>query len=536
MDRFIPNREAMDMDYARTVMSHMGELYFPPRNRYQRLLSTALGLDHSRILVFGERRFASVDPLRDEGFESLISSRRCQFPSEPEKILDAPNLLVDDAFHVLDWGNNDIIAVAFGDTLYGYDFNSKTSSKIVTVEGEVPITGVKWASDGERIAIRLYNGEVLLWDVSAERKLTAIGIGQGKSGSLAWNHSAMNTLTVGRDDGKIVDYNFGSNRIVASYGPSHRGGVLSFKWSPGGNRLLSGGADYTAYIWDRAKPSAFCTKFTDHQGAVRGLDWCPFEHGLVVSGGHDGFIKIWSSYTGKCLKSENTGSEVLSLMWAKCQDDELISSHGFPGNELAVWKYPSMENIVEFEHHRSRLLYIASSPDGCFLASASGESAPNAEDDKLMLWNMNCKVERSSTNHLFCNQDMSFLVITGGSQQTPVIQSSHRASLPPELLRDVIKRLEARAHRFLISTRFNALLCASPGEKCAKKSLAVLSSVERLLSFFLKAGYSDGPIQCFIKRDKSKLKYHLCLSPETYMPLIVFCYVKCCMTSNVVFP
>lgn len=36
-----------------------------------------------------------------------------------------------------------------------------------------------------------------------------------------------------------------------------------------------------------------------------------------------------------------------------------------------------------------------------------------------------------------------------------------------------------------------------------------------LFDFVLQPGYRDGPIQCFIKRDKSKLTYHLflCLSP-----------------------
>nr|CAN82256.1 hypothetical protein VITISV_009404 [Vitis vinifera] len=57
--------------------------------------------------------------------------------------------------------------------------------------------------------------------------------------------------------------------------------------------------------------------------------------------------------------------------------------------------------------------------------------------------------------------------------QPLVVQNSRWAGLPPELLRDVIKRLEA-----------------SPGPR-------------------------DGTIQCFIKRDKSNLTYHLflCLSP-----------------------
>ncbi|OMO79956.1 hypothetical protein CCACVL1_13275 [Corchorus capsularis] len=69
-----------------------------------------------------------------------------------------------------------------------------------------------------------------------------------------------------------------------------------------------------------------------------------------------------------------------------------------------------------------------------------------------------------------------------------VVQNSRWANLPPELLIDVIKRLEESESTW--PARKNVVACASPGPR-------------------------DGTIQCFIKRDKSKLTYHLflCLSP-----------------------
>lgn len=130
-------------------------------------------------------------------------------------------------------------------------------------------------------------------------------------------------------------------------------------------------------------------------------------------------------------------------------------------------------------------------------------------------------------------------------EQPLVIQNSRWASLPPELLRDVIKRLEASegtwpARKHVVAC---AAVCRSWREICKEivkgpefsgkitfpvslkqvNLLLLYSSLSSnvkadtvgTLSFDLQPGPRDGTIQCFIKRDKSNLTYHLflCLSP-----------------------
>ncbi|KAL9245087.1 hypothetical protein vseg_018780 [Gypsophila vaccaria] len=99
-----------------------------------------------------------------------------------------------------------------------------------------------------------------------------------------------------------------------------------------------------------------------------------------------------------------------------------------------------------------------------------------------------------------------------------VIQTSKWASLPPELLRDVIKRLEASevtwpARKHVVAC---AAVCRSWREMCQEivKSPELCGKLTFPLSL-KQPGSRDGPIQCFIKRDKSNLTYHLflCLSP-----------------------
>ncbi|KAF5749210.1 tubby-like F-box protein 8 [Tripterygium wilfordii] len=103
-------------------------------------------------------------------------------------------------------------------------------------------------------------------------------------------------------------------------------------------------------------------------------------------------------------------------------------------------------------------------------------------------------------------------------EQPLVIENSRWASLPPELLRDVMMRLEASestwpARRHVVAC---SAVCRSWREMCMEIVRSPEFSGKITFPVSLKQpGPRDGTIQCFIKRDKSNLTYHLflCLSP-----------------------
>ena len=102
--------------------------------------------------------------------------------------------------------------------------------------------------------------------------------------------------------------------------------------------------------------------------------------------------------------------------------------------------------------------------------------------------------------------------------QPVVVQTSRWASLPPELLHDAIKRLEASeitwpSRKHVVAC---AAVCRSWREMC--KEIVKSPEFSRKLTFPIslkQPGPRDGTIPCFIKRDKSNLTCHLflCLSP-----------------------
>ncbi|PIN05161.1 Tub family protein [Handroanthus impetiginosus] len=112
------------------------------------------------------------------------------------------------------------------------------------------------------------------------------------------------------------------------------------------------------------------------------------------------------------------------------------------------------------------------------------------------------------------------------NDQPLVIQNSRWANLPPELLFDVIRRLEESESTW--PARKHVVACAAVCRSWRSMCKEIVKNPESCgkLTFpvsLKQPGPRDGTIQCFIKRDKSNLTYHLflCLSPVHFSALLV---------------
>ncbi|GMH19121.1 hypothetical protein Nepgr_020962 [Nepenthes gracilis] len=355
LDRFIPNRSAMDFDYAHYMLT-----------------------EGTRILAFKNKAPAPVELFPRKCFSpeqaKPVRPKR-HIPQTSERTLDAPDLLDDFYLNLMDWGISNILAIALGRTVYLWDASSGSTSELVMVDDENgPVTSVELGSDGKHIAVGLNNSEVQLWDSTAIRQLrTSKGGHRTRVGSLACNNHIL----------IVEEWTVGSSTMTG-----HNQEVCGLKWSASGQQLASGGNDNLLHIWDRSMASSnlattqWLHRLEDHTTAVKALAWRPFQGNLLASGGGGGdrCIKFWNTHTGACLNSVDTGSQVCALLWSK-NERELLSSHGFTQNQLILWKYPSMMKMAELTGHTSRVHFMAQSPDGCTVASAAG-------DKTLKFWNV----------------------------------------------------------------------------------------------------------------------------------------------------
>lgn len=83
---------------------------------------------------------------------------------------------MDDFYlNLLDWGSSDILSIALGNTVYLWDARVGSVSELTTVDEESgPVTSLKWALDGQHIAVGLNNSEVQLWDSMANKLLRTL--------------------------------------------------------------------------------------------------------------------------------------------------------------------------------------------------------------------------------------------------------------------------------------------------------------------------------------------------------------------------
>ncbi|PNY16642.1 anaphase-promoting complex subunit cdc20-like protein [Trifolium pratense] len=301
-----------------------------------------------------------------------------------------PAMRDDFSLNLLDWSKKNVVTLAM-DTrvlIWNPSMKTNTSAEIVDDHEEGFFTSVCWSPDGRFITIGLDNSTVQIWDAFSPkpRKVRVLRDGHsGIVGSLVWNGPI---LTTGGTDGRIVNHDVRVRSHIVGSVRGHKQGVCGLKWSPSGTQLASGGNDNVVRIWDisvdssDSRSTGWPHRFEEHTTSVRALSWCPFENNLLASGGGEGdhCIKMWNTRTGACLNSVDTGSQVCALAWNK-NERELLSSHGFPHNQLTLWKYPSMLKMGELNDHTSRVLYMAQSPDGCTVATASG-------DKTLRFWNV----------------------------------------------------------------------------------------------------------------------------------------------------
>ncbi|KAL6863734.1 hypothetical protein ACP4OV_016637 [Aristida adscensionis] len=399
-DRFIPDRSSMDMDMAYYLLTEPRKnkensiTVSPSKEAYRRLLAEKLLNNRTRILAFRNKP-PEPEAMHHLSAETLTPNRAKpvkkyrQIPKTSERTLDAPGLVDDYYLNLLDWGSKNVVSIALGNTMYLWNSSDSSTSELMTVDDDSgPITSVSWAHDGQNIAIGLNSSDIQLWDTGSNRLLRTLrGVHQSRVGSLAWNN---NILTTGGMDGNIVNNDVRIRSHIVQMYQGHRQEVCGLRWSGSGQQLASGGNDNLVHIWDGSMApsnpymghSRWLHRLTDHQSAVKALAWCPFQSNLLASGGggNDRQIKFWNTHTGLLLNSVDTGSQVCALLWNK-NEKELLSAHGYVQNSLALWKYPSMVKFAELDGHMSRVLCLAQSPDGCTVASLSG-------DETLRFWNV----------------------------------------------------------------------------------------------------------------------------------------------------
>ena len=420
-DRFIPDRQALDIDYCNHSINEsensnpiannstsqcnthneaVGVLLHTPRKRLLSCFQESVNVVDSQQNFLTSALTTSTPNVIDKSKRSIHAN----LPLAASKIMDAPDLMDDYYLNLVHWGKSNKIAIALKQTVYLWNAATGDIEQIDGLSEENDyVSSVKWSNNNDNIiAVGTSKNTVQIWDVSQSRMIREMSGHAARVGSLSWNNEIISS---GSKDTTIINHDVRVRQNIVSKYAHHTQEVCGLAWSPDGNTLASGGNENYLCFWDAAissrrplQPSAGYTPravMNQHHAAVKALAWCPWQHNVLASGGGttDRTIRLWNTSLETNLKVVDTGSQVCALVW-NSQHKELVSSHGFSDNQLILWSNHNnnLQKIKEFRGHTARVLFLGISPDESTVCSASA-------DETMRLWNF--FGNRNNSNSLF---------------------------------------------------------------------------------------------------------------------------------------
>lgn len=337
------------------------------------------GSQHKGVINLNARSdLYSVSPINYVTQNMLATPRKPPRPISrvPFKVLDAPELQDDFYLNLVDWGSTGLLGVGLGSKVYMWNSTTGAVEQLCKLNEGDRVTSVSWIQRGTHIAVGTHKGFVQIYDAAANRRLRTMTGHSARVGSLAWND---HILTSGSRDRLIYHRDVRAPDQYIKRLAGHKQEVCGLRWNGNSGQLASGGNDNKLLVWDKLTDTPIF-RFTQHVAAVKAIAWSPHQSHLLASGGGtaDRTIKFWNTTTGALIKESDTGSQVCNLAWSK-NSDEIVSTHGYSQNQIVVWKYPRMEQVVSLTGHTARVLCLSMNPDGTTIVTG-------AKDETLRFW------------------------------------------------------------------------------------------------------------------------------------------------------
>ncbi|MEM7482348.1 MAG: NB-ARC domain-containing protein [Acidobacteriota bacterium] len=231
------------------------------------------------------------------------------------------------------------------------------------------ISSIDLDKEGATLATAGFDCCARLWELSSSRLVCEF---RGHS-SWIWDV----TLSPDRDllatasrDRTVKIWSTSSGDCVNTIGNAHDGTVRALKFFPNGDRLASVGQDQALKIWDVHDGSKI--------GSLRGYSnsiWSIVpgtESGCILSGGDDGIVRKWNIDTGACLESRGSHR---GRIWALSATHGLVVSGG-SDKRLKIWTETDVVEVARIRAHDDWILSVDLSTSGKLLATGSSNRDP----------------------------------------------------------------------------------------------------------------------------------------------------------------
>jgi len=239
------------------------------------------------------------------------------------------------------------------------------------------VQAVSFSYDGRWLASASGDKTVRVWDVATQQQ-SAVGPLRCQRGANTVIFSPEDGLVAAGDDSGRI-YLWRTDTGEQAHEPLHAKDnvkdkrVWSVAFSPEGTRILSGGEDNVARIWDIAAGQCILV-LQGHTDSVQSVAWSSDEH-VIGTGSGDATLRLWDASTGAPLATLRGHVEDVTSV-AFTRDAKFIVS-GSKDSTIRKWDVRAACQLPA-ERHNNPVAALASATlkDG-WLVGSSGE---------LILW------------------------------------------------------------------------------------------------------------------------------------------------------
>jgi WD40 repeat protein/tRNA A-37 threonylcarbamoyl transferase component Bud32 len=273
-------------------------------------------------------------------------------------------------------------------------WDAKTGAELLALKGHInAVYSVAFSQDGTSVLTGGSDNTARVWDAKTGVQLLTLETLEGhrfRVNAAAFSPDGTRVVTGGGDNtARVWDAKTGAE-LLALKGHAEMVAVIAF--SPDGARVVTGSRDGTAKLWD-VKTGAEVLTFKGHtrtevltvkrQSRPAGLPavvlaaaFSP-DGARVVTGGSDGTARVWDARTGaELLALKGHTSEVLAAAFSP--DGTRVVTGG-EDHTVRVWDARIGAEVLTLKGHQIGVLSVSFSPDGTRVFSSD-------YDGKLKVW------------------------------------------------------------------------------------------------------------------------------------------------------
>jgi len=259
-------------------------------------------------------------------------------------------------------------------------FDAATGRLLEALEvSDYSVTSIDFTKDGRGLLAACSDNRVRVLAPGTDKAIGPVVLDFDARGGLVWSArftgDYRSIVTIGGSDARLWDA--ATARESMTFSP--HGAVASARFSPAGDKVVTGSWDNSAKIWNAETGQALLKLERGHTGYINATVFSPSGR-RVLTASDDGTAKLWDAVTGQVMHSLIGHKD--RVRWATFSHDGALILTSSNDKTARLWDAATGQQVGEpFVGHTWAVLCAQFSPDGQRIITGS-------EDNEAWVWNV----------------------------------------------------------------------------------------------------------------------------------------------------